>query len=345
MNTIRVIEGNWRNQPMNGRVFKMIKSWTPGARGGFITVSAAGHSDLEGINQSNLVRINVANSGCYEILDTGDTSENGDAHNVEEIVAAEPETDEEIIERLRERFTMLKEMTKAVRRGDIRAMIVSGAPGVGKSHGIEEVLRRHDLVSALGGETKYTVIKGTISALGLYAKLYEWRKRDQVIVFDDCDSIFYDDNSLNILKAALDSKAKRTINWNTDSHKLRNEGIPDSFDFEGSVIFVTNVNLGHVRSGRLKEHLMALESRCHYMDLTIHTTREKILRIRQIMGDGMLKDSGLSAEVQSRVEQWVIDNCDRLRELSLRTVAKTADLAKAFPNNWENVANATLARG
>lgn len=339
MSTIRIVDGTWRNQPMDGRVFRMIKSWTPGARGGFITVSAEGHSDLEGINQSNLVRINVANANCYEILDAGT-----DDSSVEPVDIAEPETDEEIIERLRTRFTMLDEMTKAVRRGDIRAMIVSGAPGVGKSHGIEGVLRRHDLISALGGESKYTVIKGAISALGLYAKLYEWKKRDQVIVFDDCDSIFYDDTSLNILKAALDSKPKRRINWNTDSNKLRNEGIPDSFEFEGSVIFVTNVNLGHVRSNRLKEHLAALESRCHYMDLTIHTTREKVLRIRQIVGDGMLNDSGLSPDVQASVANWVLDNAERLRELSLRTVVKTADLARAFPDNWQNVAGATLAR-
>lgn len=339
MSTIRIIDGTWRNQPMDGRVFRMVKAWTPGARGGFITVSAEGHADLENINQSNLVRINVASANCYEVLDAGsDVSDNAIP------AAPETETDEEIIERLRTRFTMLNEMTKAVRRGNIRAMIVSGAPGVGKSHGIEEVLRKHDLISAMGGEQKYTVIKGAISALGLYAKLYEWKKRDQVIVFDDCDSIFYDDTSLNILKAALDSKEKRRINWNTDSHKLRNEGIPDSFDFEGSVIFVTNVNLGSVRSNRLKEHIAALESRCHYMDLTIHTNREKILRIRQIIGDGMLNDCGLDSDVQNSVAQWVIDNADKLRELSLRTVVKTADLARAFPHNWENVALATLTR-
>lgn len=339
MSTIRIVDGTWRNQPMDGRVFRMIKAWTPGARGGFITVSAEGHADLEGINQSNLVRINVANANCYEVLDAGDDVSESDA-----VAAPETETDEQIIERLRTRFTMLKEMTKAVRRGDIRAMIVSGAPGVGKSHGIEEVLRRHDLISVMGGTEKYTVVKGAISALGLYAKLFEWKNRDQVIVFDDCDSIFYDDTSLNILKAALDSKPKRRIHWNTDSHKLRNEGIPDSFDFQGSVIFVTNVNLSHVRSNRLKEHIAALESRCHYMDLTIHTPREKILRIRQIIGDGMLTDCGLEPDVQASVAQWVIDHADRLRELSLRTVVKTADLARAFPDNWQTVALATLAR-
>jgi len=55
------------------------------------------------------------------------------------------ETDEEIIERTRMRFEILKDMTKAVKSGDVRAMIVTGPPGVGKSFGVEEVLAKDDL--------------------------------------------------------------------------------------------------------------------------------------------------------------------------------------------------------
>ena len=50
------------------------------------------------------------------------------------------ESDDEIKQRLRERFEILMDMTRAVKRGDVRAMIVTGPPGVGKSFGIEEVL-------------------------------------------------------------------------------------------------------------------------------------------------------------------------------------------------------------
>ena len=105
--------------------------------------------------------------------------------------------------------------------------------------------------------------------------------KGKVVVFDDCDSIFSDELSLNILKAALDSKKKRTIHWNTDSYKLRNEGVPDSFNFEASAIFVTNLKFDKAK-GKIREHLSALESRCHYMDLTIDSDREKMLRIKQI---------------------------------------------------------------
>ena len=239
---------------------------------------------------------------------------------------------------------MLTDMTKAVKKGAVRAMIVSGPPGVGKSHGVEEVLDRYQMVETLGGAKKYEIVKGAMSAIGLYCKLYKYSARDNVIVFDDCDSVFDDTLSLNTLKAALDSKKTRTIHWNTDSFKLRNEGVPGSFKFEGSAIFITNLKFDQVKSKKLREHLNALESRCHYIDLTISTEREKMLRIRQVMEDGMLNEYRLSPEVETEVFDFVDMNKRRLRELSLRTVLKVADLAAAFPDRWEAMAENTVMK-
>ena len=147
-------------------------------------------------------------------------------------------------------------------------MIVSGPPGVGKSFGVEKVLGKHDMIATLGERpAKYQVVKGAMSAIGLYCKLYNYADKDNVLVFDDCDSVLLDDLSLNILKAALDSKKSRTIHWNTDSFKLRNEGVPDSFEFKGSAIFITNIKFDNVKSKKLRDHLEALESRCHYICL------------------------------------------------------------------------------
>ena len=163
-------------------------------------------------------------------------------------------------------------------------------------------------------------------------------------VFDDCDSVLLDDLSLNILKAALDSKKNRRIHWNTDSFKLRNEGVPDSFEFKGSAIFITNIKFDNVKSKKLRDHLEALESRCHYIDLTIDTEREKMLRIKQITADGMLNEYQLGEGVVDDIVDFVDVNKKRLRELSLRTVLKVADLAKAFPDKWEAMAENTVMR-
>ena len=257
------------------------------------------------------------------------------------------ESDDQIMGRLRERFGILDDMTRAVKKGAVRAMIVSGPPGVGKSFGVEKVLGKHDMMANIANDQKlkkYEVVKGAMSALGLYSKLYQYSDAKNILVFDDCDSVLLDDLSLNILKAALDSGSKRMIHWNTDSHMLRREGVPDSFEFKGGAIFITNIKFENVRSKKLKDHLEALESRCHYLDLTIDTEREKVLRIKQIVEDGMLDKYEFEPGAKEEILDFIDQNKKKLRELSLRMVLKLADLKAGFPDRWTGIAEMTCMR-
>ena len=256
------------------------------------------------------------------------------------------ETDEQILERLGLRFQILHDMTLAVKTGDVRAMIVSGPPGVGKSYGVEAVLQKADLFNTLAErKPKFEVVKGAMSSIGLYAKLYEFSGEGNVVVFDDCDDILMEEQSLNTLKGALDSSERRFISWNTDSRILRSEGIPDRFEFKGAAIFITNIKFEHVRSKKLRGHLDALESRCHYIDLQMDTNREKLLRIRQVVSENaMLARYEFEPVVQEELIDYVEKNQDRLRELSLRMVLKLADLRKKFPLTWTSMAAGTCMR-
>jgi hypothetical protein len=80
------------------------------------------------------------------------------------------------------------------------------------------------------------------------------------------------------------------------------------------------------------------------MDLTISTEREKMLRIAQVIRDGMLDTYKLSTDVKDEIIDFVDMNKKRLRELSLRTVLKVADLAVAFPDKWEAMAENTVMK-
>ena len=312
---------------VSGMTLPVAEGYRVGVRGGYVTVDGAA---VPGFPDRN---IKVMVAGADSVVESEGS-----------VTAAAPEeTDAEAIERIRGRFAMLGEMTKAVKKGDVRAMIVSGPPGVGKSHGVEEVLDRYKMMETMGARKTHEVVKGAMSALGLYVKLYKMADAGNVVVFDDCDSIFADELSLNILKAALDSKRNRKIHWNTDSHKLRSEGVPDSFTFKASAIFITNLKFDKVK-GKLREHLEALESRCHYMDLTIDSERDKMLRIRQVIQDGMLNEYKLSDSVKEDIIDFVDINKGRLRELSLRSVLKVADLAVSFPDRWEVFAENTVMR-
>ena len=258
------------------------------------------------------------------------------------------ETDDEIMTRLANRFEILEDMTRAVKKGDVRSMIVTGPPGVGKSFGVEKVLARHDVFADVANDgklKKYEVVKGAMSAIGLYKKLYEFSDKKSILVFDDCDSVLLDDLSLNILKAALDSGKKRMIHWNTDSRSLSQEGVPNSFEFKGGAIFITNIKFDHVKSKKLRDHLEALESRCHYLDLTIDTEREKLLRIKQVVRDAdMLGAYDIPDEAKTEVVQFIMDNARRMRELSLRMVLKVADIRVAMPDKWQAVVEVTCMR-
>ena len=330
--TIRVNSGVYKNFSIKDQVFTLVGSSEP--TDGRIQVMNNGSVPTE----SKKLTIQAID---FEVLGA---SRGLTAPTVK--AAPKPvESDEDAMNRIATRFAVLDEMSLACIGGDIRALIVSGPPGVGKSFGVEAQLEKASLFDILAErKIRYEVVKGAMSALGLYSTLYKFSDPKNVLVFDDCD-IFHDEDALNILKAALDSGKRRKIFWNTDSRKLREEGIPQSFDFKGSVIFITNLNFTQAR-GKIAAHVDALQSRCHYLDLTIDTERDKMLRIRQVHRDstmtgGLFKEYDFEDKQDELIMDFMWDNHTKLREVSLRMALKIADLVKISPNNWRALAEST----
>ena len=340
---IQINEGTYKirgnDVSVAGLKFPLIEHFKEGKNGNYVTVDGGAQPGFP----ERSIRIRIEKPQDYEIVDSNFDEVKQNALKAQ---VKNDETDEQIMDRIGKRFKILDDMTRAAKEGDIKAMIVSGPPGVGKSYGVEEQLNKDSAFEDISGQRrKFEVVKGAMSAIGLYAKLYKYSDPKNVVVFDDCDSVLLDDLSLNILKAALDTSKKRYISWNTDSRLLRSEGIPDRFEFKGSAIFITNIKFENVRSKKLKDHLEALESRCHYVDLTIDGEREKMLRIKQIVRDGMLDDYDMPQERKDDLIEFISENKARLRELSLRTVLKIADLAKSFPTDWRDYASTTVMKG
>ena len=353
---IEIVEGTYKirgqDVSMAGFRFELVEGFKTGAQGGYVTVAGGSVQPSNAGIPERSIRIKCANTQSYIMIAEGAPAASVDRPGVKSLdqikvsdASVAHESDEEIVERLRSRFQVLQDMTQAVKAGTVRAMIVTGPPGVGKSFGVEEVLSKQDIFNTLGNKKpKYEIVKGAMSAIGLYSKLYEFSERGNVVVFDDCDSVLLDDLSLNILKAALDSSKKRTISWNTDSRMLRAEGVPDKFEFRAGAIFITNIKFENVRSKKLQDHLAALESRCHYIDLQMDTDREKVLRIKQITQDGMLETYDFENGEETEVVDYIVENRAKMRELSLRTVLKVADLRKSFPMTWKQMAEVTVMR-
>ena len=337
MSKIVIKFGEYRNQAVINQPFTMVKGMQTGKKGNYVTVKNDGFSPLAIEN----IKIKVNSVNDIQFVD-------GDS--VEAIVkkVTVTETDEQAMDRSSTRIKILDEMASACIRGDVRAMNVSGPPGVGKSFGVEQQLEKSAMFDQIAGNRlRHNVVKGAMTALGLYAQLYKYCDKKNVLVFDDCDSVFADELSLNILKAALDSGKRRRICWNSDSRLLRDEGIPNSFNFNGSAIFITNLKFENVKSKKLQDHLEALESRCHFVDLTIDSERDKMLRIRQVDRDaenGLFGDYNFTNNEGQEVLDFMQANSTKLRELSIRTALKIADLVKVSPNNWKMLAETTVMR-
>ena len=338
---VKISNGSYRNQTVKEAVFPMVKpfKWfNDQSKGGFITVDGSAYFGVS----KNKIRVNVSNPGQLQL---------GTAEQLidDSYVPPEPpaeKTDEERIAEIAERFEMLDEITGAVMSGAIRSVILSGPPGVGKSYGVTKQIEPYLTADYLMDTNRATIISGNISAVGLYCELYKYRESNCVVVFDDVDAIFFDQNSLNVLKAVLNSGDSRKVSWMADSNTLKAEGIPNQFDFRGNIIFITNLDFENVRSTQLKPHLEALQSRCHYLDLTISTMRDKLLRIKQIAATGQLfADYDFTADEESAIIGFMEDNCENLREVSLRMAIKIAQLFNSFPNKWQAMAKATCTKG
>jgi len=330
---VKIVNGTYRNIEIKDAVFPLVKEYKEGKNGNFITVDG---SAVTGFPDRS-IRIKVVNKSDFEMLEDGES--------VASTEAAKVETDDEIIERLRERFSILEDMTYAACDGVVRGMVVTGPPGVGKSFGVEAVLKDAGIMKKLSNDSlrRFGVEKGAATPIGLYQLLYDYSADGSVLVLDDCDSVLYDELSLNLLKAALDSGKKRTLSWRSESRALANNGVPDQFDFKGSIIFITNVKFERTR-GKLKDHLDAIMSRCHYLDLTLDTMRDKFLRCKQIVADGMLNEYKFSDEDKADLMDYIYTNKNKLREMSLRMVLKIADLKKMNATKWKSYAESTCMK-
>jgi hypothetical protein len=254
------------------------------------------------------------------------------------------ETDAQIEERINDRFEILEDLTNAAIKSDVRAVIVSGPAGLGKSYTVEEALKKWD-----PQEKKHTIIKGYVRAPSLYKLLYSHSRAGQVLVFDDADTVFQDDTSLNMLKAVCDSSKSRRVSYMTEGvlyDEDTAERLPKSFSFEGTIIFISNLDFdGMIEKGhRLAPHLQAMMSRSHYIDLALKTKRDYMIRIRQVLKQGLLDQTGLDKLAQDDVVNFLEVNRDSLRELSLRIALKVAAVRKMNTARWEKTAKVTCCK-
>lgn len=235
---------------------------------------------------------------------------------------------------INERFGFVSDMVKLLAQGDQSSVVITGPGGLGKSFNVMKALQTvgmkditelsdFQIGTRVNVKKSFIVIKGYSTPKGLYRALYE--NKDGVIVFDDCDSVLKDPVSLNLLKGALDSYARRIISWRAD---IRDEDLPTSFEFKGRVIFISNLS-----SVQMDQ---AIISRSMAVDLTM-TRQQKVDRMRFL-----ISQSDFMPEYKSEHKNDALDLIeslqDKVKELTLRTLIQVTVIRKGLSANWKNLA-------
>jgi len=329
MQDVVIINGSYRNNPITNERAKLIGEIKMGAKGWFANFE---------LKSYGTIRVQLPSKNSVKFLSPAERVVEEPIETADETVVEVEETDEQIIERIESRFAVLNQVTAGIADGNYRSLIVSGAPGIGKSAGINATLESK--LGARGDE--FDVVSGSIvSAYNLYQTLYD--NRDKVLVLDDCDSLLFDGNCVNLLKAALDSGDKpRMVSYKSDS--VLQLGLPVTFEFTGSIIFITNIDFQKIiekdRSAQAK-HLSALTDRSLYLDLTLHTRRDIWCRISSMVTrHNMLAKYKFTNKQITEMLDYMKEKEYHFRSFSLRTVVQLAQFMQTNPNNWRDMSEA-----
>lgn len=254
------------------------------------------------------------------------------------------ESPAERLARIAERFTVMYRLTQGAIHGAPRAMIVSGAPGVGKSFTITHLLETATDQNMI----RHVQVHGTITGINLYKVMWNYQQPNDIILLDDADSIYEDEDSMNLLKAGLDTTTVRKISWLSEAASLKAEGIPTTFEYKGAIIFITNKDMqGIVDVGKSKmvPHFQALMSRSIYLDLKLHSPDDLVVWIgHMVRKQHILIQRGLTDAQEVMCVDWIQKNYENCRDLSIRTALKLADFMLADESSWQTFAKVTLLR-
>jgi len=223
-------------------------------------------------------------------------------------------------------FKSIELYTRQVATGKSNSLIVTGDSGVGKTQTVIDTL----VSLGFKEDVDYYIATGTSTTAALYELLF--RFRNKLLVFDDCDDVFKDSDSNNMLKGALDTYQKRSVSKLTKGNTFDSVGMtdeqmeeqfktsgkyPNKFVFTGQVIFVSNLTE--------KDFSDALLSRSLHVD--VHLNRQELFdRMKDIMKK-LVPDVDEDMKLEAlEYLAYVCNNYPTKFDLNIRTLIHSINL-------------------
>ena len=227
-------------------------------------------------------------------------------------------------------FKKMEGYVKMVVKGVNPSLILCGAPGVGKTYRVRQILKNAGYIE----EKNLFTIKGKCTARRLYLALYDYKDKGDILLIDDADSLVgpkAPEDCINILKGALDStseKEGRLITYGVAGKITDDDGneLPKRFYYNGSVIIITNYNAGSLDT--------ALRGRSYIQD--IHFSTESVLKlIKQIMPN--LNAEKISMQSKIKAYDYLIElvKSGMDMEVSIRTFSICSTLFESMEGDDE----------
>jgi len=223
-----------------------------------------------------------------------------------------------------------------------RGLLISGDAGMGKTEAVKTALLKSADV-----EKDVEYIKGSsLTAPTMYCLLYNARERGKIIVFDDTDLINKGAQEraaiVDMFKSATEpTDGERIIGWHRANQNqiMRDNNIPSTFDFQGTIIWITNDSIDVMRK-TLKGHWNAIASRFNIIEAWFEEHQKIAYTLYlideiDILGSNCRVGDGWSQDVIDDTINYMNDNYRFLRDITPRVALKIADLRNTFPDQWK----------
>lgn len=255
---------------------------------------------------------------------------------------------------VKKRWESYRVFLDMVADGTAKSMIAYGTGGIGKTYNATRIFAKHNLAEfdsdvhePQDANYDYVKITGKTSPTALYAALHE--HNGKCLMFDDCDSVLEHDDSINILKGALDSGGDNAISYASGKKMKDSRGntIPQRFKFTGRVAFITNLTA--------EQMPQPLRSRAFTADLTM-TPEETVEMMQDIIHKIEFQNSrgeaiAVNTEDRQDAMDFVAENVHNIsvQDLNSRTLGQIALLKRKLGDgngaglDWKTAAISMLS--
>lgn len=259
-------------------------------------------------------------------------------------------------------------------RGEFKIdTILSGSTGIGKTHNIMKAFKQVKVVPVViqGNQSMFDF--ATMLMLQHYKFQQDKRKNPNlkklIVIADDCDSFFKNDETLNILKGMTGKSESRKLQYNKaiQEHLMTPEmlAVLDNYRFTSGklgfeipcddIVFVLTTNFTLPTEKQAKDymanngptpranrlnHLAAIRRRFNTKDFMLDKYTNWGWLAEVTLNDGLVDDvlKGKHAEWQKfQILDWVLSNWDELTESNLDTIRDLALKMIQYPNDYRDV--------